>query len=731
MHEVYKLAPDFSPELYRELNDDLKPFNDIKLFEHYYNYGRYEVRVYSYSKFYGKYRDFSIELYRELHDDLKSFTDIKLFGHYHKYGCREGRISSYNKFYEKYLYFSLELYRELYDDLESFNDIQLFGHYHNYGHYEERIYSYNKFYEIYPNFDIEFYRNCNYDLESFTDIQLFGHYHKYGYKEGRISSYNKFYEVYPNFDVEFYRRFNTDINLENDIELFGHFHKHGFEENRISNLNKFYEVYPDFDINVYLQSINLISNINIQNLDNLQDLYVFNINNDNIFNEYMNYSNDNVIDKINNANDLNKLRDYFYWNENNIENKKISINCPFTQSFIQTEKYFLITYKTNIENPYLICNYYFDTNIILGIGLGTGLGALETKILYIYNISQNLLLYNWYEFDINTFKKEIVYKILLNIEKIKNTDFNNLESRIITIYGYMNNLGHNLFNDNTGFFLLDYFNIINYIDTIYFGNHDPYLIKDYIIKSYNKIKIIDDNENIYFLDGTIGKGIFFKYNHQFISNKCNIFLKNRLYKLYHNKIDEIRLLTHDIKDNHYPIINVLLRKGYNEMINQEDTISDIINKILLKYPNAFFYFDGFCKNPYLKENNNFGYLGAIKNYNDLVNEYNEVVDLTVSKINTTNYLSLINMNSYEIIEYVSICNYAVYQVGSACTISGWVCNIPGIQFGRQDVKIYEWMDIIIREDNPKIIYLTDGIRFNEDKTYELDPNKIIELLPEF
>jgi hypothetical protein len=684
MHEVYNISPDFSIELYRELNDDLRQFNDNELFEHYCNNGRHE-----------------------------------------------DRIHSYNNFYERYPGFDASIYRFFNSDLELFNDIQLFDHYNKCGRHENRIHSYNNFYERYPGFDAQIYKFCNSDLELFNDIQLFNHYNNCGCNEDRIHSYKSFYEKYPDFDLELYREVYYDLRPFNNNELFGHYHKHGYGEGRINNLNKFNTVYPDFDVHLYLHFINLISTVNIQSLYNMHELYVCNIDNYDIFNEYMNYSNDNAIDKTNNASHLSRLSNYFYWNKKIIEDRKVTIKCPFTQSFIQTEKYFLITHKTNIENPYLICNYYFDTNIILGIGLGTGLGALETKILYIYNVNQNLLLYNWYEIDIRIFKIEVMRKILLNYEKIKYTDFNNLESKVITIYGYMNNLGHNLYNDNTGLFLLDYFNIINNIDTIYFGNHDPYLIKDYIIDSYNKIKIIDDNENIYFLDGTIGKGIFFKYNHHFISNKCNAFLKNRLYKLYHNKIDEIRFSTNDIKNKHYPIINFVLRKGYNEMIYQEHIISDIINKILLKFPNAFFYFDGFCKNPYLKENNNFGYLGSIRNYNDLVNEYNEVFDLTVSKINTTNYLSLINMNSYEIIEYVSICDYAIYQVGSACTISGWICGIPGIQFGRQDVKIYEWMDIIIRENNPKIIYLTDGIRFNEDKTYELDPNKIIELLPEF
>ncbi len=42
MHKVYNISPNFSTELYRELNDDLKSFNDHNILEHYYIYGQYE-----------------------------------------------------------------------------------------------------------------------------------------------------------------------------------------------------------------------------------------------------------------------------------------------------------------------------------------------------------------------------------------------------------------------------------------------------------------------------------------------------------------------------------------------------------------------------------------------------------------------------------------------------------------------------------------------------------------
>jgi hypothetical protein len=212
MHKVYNISPDFSTELYRELNDDLKSFNDYNILEHYYIYGRYENRIYSYNIFYEKYPGFDVKLYKELYDDLKPLNDIHLFGHYHKYGCGENRFATFNKFYEKYPGFDVNLYRELYNDLRPLNDIHLFGHYHKYGCGENRFATFNKFYEIYPEFDVQLYRELYDDLKPFNDIQLFGHYHKYGCGEGRIYSYNTFCEKHPGFNMDLYKRFNTSLN---------------------------------------------------------------------------------------------------------------------------------------------------------------------------------------------------------------------------------------------------------------------------------------------------------------------------------------------------------------------------------------------------------------------------------------------------------------------------------------------------------------------------------------
>ena len=258
--EIYELHPDFSLELYRELYDDLKSFNDYDLFEHFHKYGYHEDRIYSYNKFYEKYSNFSLELYTKLHDDLKSFTDIQIFGHFHNYGCREDRIYSYNKFYEKYPDFSLELYRELNNDLKSFTDIQIFGHFHKYGCGEDRIYSYNKFYERYPDFSIKIYKDFNYDLKAYNENKLLSHYHNNGKYENRISSINTFYLVYCHFNDKFFKTFQRHYNECSEIEMIYNFCASD-KSTIIYSLKTFYNHYPDFDYNLYRYTNSHIQNV--------------------------------------------------------------------------------------------------------------------------------------------------------------------------------------------------------------------------------------------------------------------------------------------------------------------------------------------------------------------------------------------------------------------------------------------------------------------------------------
>jgi len=194
---------------------------------------------------------FDIDLYRELNNDLKHFNNNQLLDHYHNHGKYENRIYSYNQFYEIYPDFNIEIYKDFNYDLKHFNNNnQLFGHYHNNGKYENRIYSCNQFYEIYPDFNIEIYKNFNYDLTHFNNNQLLCHYHNHGKYENRIFSINSFYSVYLNFNDKIFKTFQANYNECSEIEMIYNFY-FSDKTTTIYSLKTFYNNYPDFDYELY------------------------------------------------------------------------------------------------------------------------------------------------------------------------------------------------------------------------------------------------------------------------------------------------------------------------------------------------------------------------------------------------------------------------------------------------------------------------------------------------
>ena len=284
MHEVYKIAPDFSPELYRELNDDLKPFNDIQLFGHFHKYGYREDRIFSYNKFYEKYGDFSLKLYRELHDDLKSFNDIQLFGHFHKYGCREDRIFSYNKFYEKYPGFDINVYKKFNPSLNNLANINTINN--NYLKFDFVVERYDKGYDLnHPLYQ----EICDHTI--YRKIKTYNELIEYNknYKKDFIV-YNKesFYQYYKGFDLDFYRNkyfYGKDIS-EEDILIYHHL-EGKYKKNCINDKIVILVYTPIFNINSggILAMHNLAKIINNSNNPKIiSKLFIINnIKYDNIF----------------------------------------------------------------------------------------------------------------------------------------------------------------------------------------------------------------------------------------------------------------------------------------------------------------------------------------------------------------------------------------------------------------------------------------------------------------
>ena len=209
---------------------------------------------------------------------------------------------------------------------------------------------------------------------------------------------------------------------------------------------------------------------------------------------------------------------YFYFIENIIKDKKLCIKNPLTNDTIITNKYFILTYPSIFKNvPNTICNYYFvEEDIVLGVDLGTGSNGLFARFMYLILFKDNIIyqLPNLDDIIINNKKINtiILDKINLYKKKIIDTDFSNIKSNINTIYCSHNNIGHHIFNDITGLYILYNSDLVKNIDNVFIGPYDFFNIKKYFVN--NKNNVIDTN--ITDLDGVIGKGILFKYNHFFI-----------------------------------------------------------------------------------------------------------------------------------------------------------------------------------------------------------------------
>jgi hypothetical protein len=328
------------------------------------------------------------------------------------------------------------------------------------------------------------------------------------------------------------------------------------------------------------------------------------------------------------------------------------------------------------------------------------------------------------------FKNNMIRIINFIYKNMAKYDFNEINSQVKTIYGLSNNMGHSLFNEYTGLYILNDYNVIQNINEVIQGPHDVYHTSNY----FNNFININMNyvQNTDILNYVIGKGILFKFHHHFITDNCINFLDKNLDDVYANinEYNSVKECSKKIKEEYYPIINIVLRKGDFEMNDQSTIISNLINMIINKYPKAFFYFDGFVSNNSIYKDI---FLGINSNFNieNIKNNYIELVDEIVKKINTTNYLSLINTNIRYLTTHIKNSTYAIYTISSGACNSGWIFRIPGIQFGRPSIKIYVWMDKLFRDGKLDINYYNDKITYDERGNFNISAETIFDLLPNF
>jgi hypothetical protein len=438
----------------------------------------------------------------------------------------------------------------------------------------------------------------------------------------------------------------------------------------------FYDIFPD---NVKINKFSIFNEIQ-EELNNKKNNVDWGIYNEPLCREYM----------------YNLIYDA-------CDSKKISIINLFSdeKEIISTDIYFLLTNSDYKGYKNVFCNYYFKKeNIVACIHTGTGNQTMEFHFYFILNL-------NTYESkffsSINSFtcSNEYLVKILRCVSNIDENIENILQSKPIlkTIYGGHFSCGHFLVNDISGMHICHETGLFNLVDEIIFGPSDCWMVEPYFKNQYKNMNII--NKEVFDdLDETIHRGILFKYNHYYISNKC--------VKFVHNYIRENSPITNEIqneicfiKDNYYPIFSVNLRCIGNEMYNQADVLSELFNKLYEKYPNAYFLIAGFFGGT----NTNSIASSCDSTSETLITKYIECYISIKNKLKTENVKSLINLGMNNILEFTNISNFVLYQNVSYSHLGQFICKIPGIVYGINYIDHHKNFMAIHKEDSYKLYYL--------------------------
>jgi hypothetical protein len=414
-------------------------------------------------------------------------------------------------------------------------------------------------------------------------------------------------------------------------------------------------------------------------------------------------------------NNIVRYKKCFDFIQTNINNKFVTVKNPITNLLIGTDLYFLIAGEKNVLGNNLYSCYYFkENNIILLSDLGTGLGSMNTNCFVLIDFNEKKMFYLYGNIlTENIFNKIIAKKS--SIDNMSNYDFikllNSTKKNISSIYAYHNNLGHQIFNDFTGLYLLSKSSILNETNNIYIGPQDFLNFEEYIKYNYPEINIVKSyNYNINEYDGLICRGIIYKYNHHFVSNKLREhFHENFLNNNLISTSDECKNILSSLKSNNYLKLIIVLRCGSRNMIYQEDTIVELINQLNDKYNGCCqIILSGFTKmNNEEKSNTSEIKVGYFdQNYENIKDLYITLSENIVNRCNNNNVFNINNFNLKETSLIIKECNFGLYQHGSACTIPAWLCHIPGINIGFHDWPRYIHMDKFITQDN-KMIYLSD------------------------
>jgi hypothetical protein len=393
-----------------------------------------------------------------------------------------------------------------------------------------------------------------------------------------------------------------------------------------------------------------------------------------------------------------------------LTNKSFSFKCLKSEKIFRTKKCFHQLVKNNINvssSEYDdIIVYVFDqidNPFFVAIGAGSCWMVLHTYILFIYYYKNDEIYFTKY-FNHWQDKPEI---LCYNILNYYNNNVIEESSKINTIIGFSVNIAHEFWNDVSGFkFLLD-MDLLKFIDRFIVGPYDYYNLHRYLEKNNYNFIFEYDIENINKL--LENNTLLFKYNDIFMYDHLSKFvMDNNKYK----NTDEINYIN-KIKSNHYPIITITLRAVYRYLHDQEDVLSNIINHLLILYPNIFIIFDGYIKNNNTRLNKCISN-GFFSDSNIFDTSYNNIVNTIIKKINTQNYISLIGTSLERQIEWLKISDYGLLHAGAGSDNYRWLMNKKCIFMSRHliisnKILVDFFHDFIYREKREFTTYINPNM----------------------
>jgi hypothetical protein len=458
----------------------------------------------------------------------------------------------------------------------------------------------------------------------------------------------------------------------------------------------------------------------------ISDIIPFDKHNNIEINKYIKYFDENKLSPAPYFGNRTIFNNSFDIIQTYINKDQVYIINPNNKIVYESDFYFLITYiyGGNTLGPDLYCCYYFKgSNQILLFNLGAGFGSMGTQNYCLIDFLRKNIYTKGIHLEMNLFENIIIKKKeidnLEDYEKFLRT----IPKENITFYGGYNNVGHHIFNDYSGVYLLEQTNVFKKTNKFIIGKHNACCFNEYFKKNYPSSEIINcDDFNLY--NNFNGRGIAYKYNHHFVSNNMRSYIYNNF---KNNNLISVNNYTTEILNkldiNCYKLL-IILRCGSRDMIDQENKLVEFIKLFKNEYPQSIIILGGFTTNNKSYNKLSVGYFN--QTYKDIHEHYNEVSNNIINKCGFTNDIYNINNSNFKETLLISKkCNIAIYQHGSGSTICAWLCNIPGICVGFHDMGRYIWMDKYINEDN-KNLYLTDTniIKYNvkEDHVYTFELN---------